>query len=152
MASNGWLSVDYRISDPIISMLEPDTLTSYQYLDRWRGASCIEPERRLMLAVLQEAVDCFQENVFGRGRKAEELFKEAEDWFFDDDQEWPFSFLTICETCGLDPDYFRSGLLRWKERAISERSKQDQNSIQTKSQAQLRRIRTVGSVTLLKPG
>jgi hypothetical protein len=48
MASNGWLSVDYRISDPIISMLEPDTLTSYQYFDKWRGAGHLDPERRLI--------------------------------------------------------------------------------------------------------
>ncbi|HEV8721416.1 MAG TPA: hypothetical protein VGW77_12345 [Candidatus Binatia bacterium] len=82
MASNGWLSVDYRIFDPIISMLEADTLSSHQYFDRWRGAGHLQPERKLMLAVLQEAVDCFQENVFGRGRKQEELFKDVEEWFF----------------------------------------------------------------------
>ncbi len=34
MASNGWLSADYRIFDSIISMLEPDTLSSQQYFDR----------------------------------------------------------------------------------------------------------------------
>lgn len=63
-------------------MLEADTLSSHQYFDRWRGAGHLQPERKLMLAVLQEAVDCFQENVFGRGRKQEELFKDVEEWFF----------------------------------------------------------------------
>lgn len=151
MAGNGWLSVDYRISDPIISMLEADTLSSYQYFDRWRGAGHLEPERRLMLAVLQEAVDSYQENIFGRGRKQEELFNDAEKRFFEDNHEWPFSFINICETCDLDPDYFRGGLVRWKERAISERSKRVENSIHTKSQTKLRQVRTAGLFTLVKP-
>jgi hypothetical protein len=38
--------------------------------------------------------------------------------FFEDNQEWPFSFINICDACGFDPQYFRGGLLRWKERAI----------------------------------
>jgi hypothetical protein len=104
-------------------MLEPDTLTSYQYFERWRGAGHLEPERRLMLAVLQEAVDCYQENIFASSRKQEEAFKDAESWFFDNNHDWPFSFINICETCGLDPDYLRSRLVRRKERTISESSK-----------------------------
>jgi hypothetical protein len=143
------LTVEF--SDPIISMLEPDTLSSYQYFDRWRGASHLEPERRLMLAVLQEAVDCYQENIFGRGRKQEQAFKDADDWFFDNNHDWPFSFINICETCDLDPDYFRSGLVRWKERAISEWSKRVENSIHRKPQTKLQQTRRVGLVTCVKP-
>src|SRR6266542_2508970 len=51
------------------------------------------------------------------------IFKDAEDWFFEDDHEWPFSFINICETFGFDPHYLRRGLLRWKEKAIRERSR-----------------------------
>ncbi len=141
MAGKGWLSVDYRIHDPIISILEPDALSSQQFFDRWRGAGRLEPERRLMLAVLQEAVDGFQENVFRHGRKQEELFKDAEDWFFDDNHEWPFSFINICDACGFDPQYFRGGLLRWKERAISERPKQVVIPIQSRMRRKLSKSR-----------
>jgi len=88
-----------------------------------------------MLAVLQEAVDCYQENVFDRGGKQEESFKDAEEWFFDNNHEWPFSFINICETCGLDPDYFRGGLARWKDRAISEGSKDVVGSVHRKTRA-----------------
>jgi hypothetical protein len=138
---NGWLSVDCRIFDPILSMLEPDTLCSQQYFERWRGAGHLLPERRLMLAVLQEAVDGFQENVFRRGRKQEELFKDAEDWFFDDNHEWPFSFINICEGCGFNPVYFRGGLVRWKGQAISKRSKQAVIPIQSQMRRKLSRSR-----------
>jgi hypothetical protein len=98
-------------------MLEPDTLSSHQYFDQWRGAGHLQPELRLMLAVLQEAVDCYQENVFLRGRKQEELFKDAEKWFFEEVHEWPFSFVNICEAVGIHPQYLRNGLSRWKHKA-----------------------------------
>lgn len=139
MTSNGWLSVDYRIFDPIISMLEPDTLTSYQYLDRWRSAGHLEPERRLMLAVLQEAVDCYQENVFQRGRKQEELYKDAEAWLFSDDRELLFSFLNLCEILGFDADYLRSGLMRWRDHEISLCSKPVTAPIDRKTPASIPR-------------
>lgn len=120
-------------------MLEPDTLSSYQYFDRWRGAGCLEPERRLILAVL-EAVDCFQENVLRQGRKQEELFDEAQCWFFDDETEWPFSFLNVCDALGLDANYFRSGLKRWKACRLSEHAKLSANRKLSKSDAKLPRI------------
>jgi hypothetical protein len=103
--------------------------------------------------VLQEAVDCCQENIFPRGKKQEEAFKDAESWFFfENNHDWPFSFINICETCNLDPDYFHGGLVRWKERAYSERSKRVENSIHRNPQTKLQQIRTVGLMTFVKPG
>lgn len=103
-------------------MLERDTLSSDQYFNRWHGASHLQPEKRLMFAVLQEAVDCFQEYAFARGRKDEGLFKDAEDWILKDDHQWPFSFINICETLDIHPHYLRNGLSRWKQRARRQQS------------------------------
>jgi hypothetical protein len=72
-------------------------------------------EERLMLAVLQDAVDCFQEHVLAQYVWEKKLFQEAEDWIFDKNTDWPFSFENICETLQLNPDYVRRGLLVWKE-------------------------------------
>jgi hypothetical protein len=77
---------------------------------RVRGA-----EERLMLAVLQDAVKCFQENVLVQCPWEEKLFQEAEDWFLTTSTDWPFSFENICETLQLNPDYVRQGLRVWKE-------------------------------------
>jgi len=38
-------------------------------------------EERLMLAVLQDAVKCFQEKILLQCPREEKLFQEAEDWF-----------------------------------------------------------------------
>ena len=72
-------------------------------------------EERLMLAVLQDAVDCFQEHVLAQYVWEKKLFQDAEDWIFDKNTDWPFSFENICETLQLNPDYIRRGLLVWKE-------------------------------------
>jgi hypothetical protein len=72
-------------------------------------------EERLMLAVLQDAVECFQENVLSQQPWEKKLFQEAEDWILAKNSDWLFSFENICETLQLHPDYIRQGLMGWKE-------------------------------------
>lgn len=69
-----------------------------------------------MCAVLEDAVDCFQKQ-FGRAnRRAKHLGREAEQWLFSEDPNWPFSFLSICSVLGLCPEYIRQGLKHGRER------------------------------------
>jgi hypothetical protein len=72
-------------------------------------------EERLMLAVLQDAVKCFQENVLAQYLWEKKLFQEAEDWILETNSDWLFSFESICEALQLKPDYIRRGLLSWKK-------------------------------------
>ena len=74
-----------------------------------------EGEERLMLAVLENAVEYFQKYVLARKPSGKQLFREAEEWFLDKDREALYSFESICETLGLHPDHIRKGLLVWKE-------------------------------------
>jgi hypothetical protein len=78
-----------------------------------------EGEERLMLAVLENAVECFQKYVLARKPSRKQLFCETEEWFLDKENEVLYSFENICETLGLHPDYIRQGLLRWKEAKIN---------------------------------
>ena len=72
-------------------------------------------EERLMLAVLQDAVECFQDYVLAQYVWEKKLFREAEDWICEKNTDWLFSFENICETLELNSDYIRRGLLVWKE-------------------------------------
>ena len=63
-----------------------------------------------MFAILLDAVDCFQEHA-----KDDRLFKETEEWLFEDDHEWSYSFINICEAVDMDPEYLRKGLLQWRK-------------------------------------
>jgi hypothetical protein len=74
-----------------------------------------EGEERLMLAVLESAVEDFQKYVLARRPSGKKFFQEAEEWFLDEDSEEPFSFHGICETLGLHPEPIRKGLMVWKE-------------------------------------
>ncbi len=71
------------------------------------------PEVELMYAVLADALTCFEKRWAGNGRRTQRLAREAAEWIFSDDCEWPFSFLNICTALRLDPGYIRLGLRRW---------------------------------------
>ncbi len=94
------------------AVFEPETILPSQLLDRDSGAS-LQPEKRLMLAVLEEAVATLQRYAAARGRAAERQFEDARQWLFADDLTWTFSFVNICHALGLEPAYVRSGLERW---------------------------------------
>ena len=107
--------------EKIASLFEPDTLLSAQYFDSLRRKAILEPEKRLVLAVLEDAINCFQDNVLAESGKAKKLFDEAEEWVLDEGGDWIFSFRSVCEHLGFNPDYVRRGLLRWKEKKLASR-------------------------------
>lgn len=83
----------------------------------------VHGEIALMRAVLEDAVNCFQRQPTASGKRAQRLAREAEDWFFSDDANWPFSFLNICAALDIDPDYIRLGLKRWRQELSTEPQK-----------------------------
>jgi hypothetical protein len=96
----------------------PDTLLPVQTGGAAWGESITQPERMLMLAVLEEAVDTYCKHVRPANRRGARLFHEAETWCQSDDVHWPYSFVNICHALGLDVDYLRSGLDRWRRHAL----------------------------------
>lgn len=105
------------------SLSQPDTLITAQYLETVRRKIHLGPEKRLMLAVLEDGVICFQKNLLARTGKKKKLFQEAEDWILGEGSDWLFSFENICETLGLNPRYLRKGLMDWKQRKLREQRK-----------------------------
>ena len=96
--------------------LEPESVLPAQYFAQAAVDASLQPEKRLMLAVLEDAVGTFQKYVNARERTAQKVFAEVEDWFRSDDQEWPYSFVNISHALGLEVAYLRRGLSRWKDR------------------------------------
>jgi len=96
--------------------LEPDAVLPSQFYPRILIDASLQPEKRLMLAVLEDAVGTFQKYACSRERFGQKLFDDAETWFEEDDHEWPYSFLNICNALSLEIEYMRAGLRRWKDR------------------------------------
>ena len=86
--------------------------------------STVCPEIALMHAVLADAINCLQKQGTTNGRDTQRLVREAEEWVFSDDLDWPFSFLNICAALGIDPGYLRRGLTRWRRQPQAARQKQ----------------------------
>jgi hypothetical protein len=112
------LSMEERVT----SLFQPDTLLPEQYLDTFRRKLHLEPEKKLMLAVLEDAIACYQKYVFARDGKGRSLFREAEEWVQDRSGEGIFAFNSICESLGLNPDYLRRGLSQWKQQVLAQRT------------------------------
>ncbi len=113
------LSMEERVT----SLFQPDTLMPDQYLETFRRKLHLEPEKKLLLAVLEDAISCYQKYVFAREGKSRVLFQEAENWILEQDSDWLFSFANVCETLGFDSDYVREGLLHWKARKVEGHSR-----------------------------
>jgi hypothetical protein len=94
----------------------PDTLLPGQYFDRIRRGKDLTGEQRLMIAVLDSAVDDFLKHVAARDRLRQGLFAEAERWIESTDRSCLYAFETICDYLGLDVDYVRRGLRERRER------------------------------------
>jgi len=103
-----------------LAVFQPDILIGEQFLSTYRRRFSLQPEQDLMLAVLQDAVFCFQENATAVAPRKQALFREAEEWILSDDNSYLFSFYNICDSVGLSPAYLRRGLIRWREEILAE--------------------------------
>jgi hypothetical protein len=114
------------VPDTIDSLYELDILAIQQYSDH-QGTSGRQPEKSLMFAVLLDAVENFQKYTGLPGQYANRCFREAENWILDNDREWLFSFINICDAMTIDPQYLRKGLLRWKRNVFQLSARKDRN-------------------------
>jgi hypothetical protein len=114
------------VPNMIGSLSEPDILAIHQYSDH-QGTSGRQPKKSLMSAVLLDAVECFEKYLLLHDEHSNRLFKETENWILDNDREWLFSFINICEALAIDPHYLRQGLLHWKQKAMRSVSTRERN-------------------------
>lgn len=116
MSYDTGLSMEERVT----SLFQPDTLLPDQYLDTFRRKLHLEPEKKLMLAILEDAVACYQKYVSARDSKSKGLFREAEEWVQEKGAGSIFAFDSICESLGLNPDYLRRGMTQWKQNSLAQ--------------------------------
>jgi len=103
--------------DKVASLFQLDPVLPAQYQETFRRKTHLEPEKTLMLAVLEDAILCFQRYALARTGKTGQLFRDAEEWILEKDTRWFFSFEQICDALGFEPGYIRHGLMRGKEKS-----------------------------------
>ena len=95
-------------------LFEPDVLLPGQFFSFFRKEAGFDRERRLMLAVLEDAIDCFQKYAHTSDLRGRQLFAESYEWIMSPDKRWLFSFENICQIVDMNADYIRQGLSRWR--------------------------------------
>jgi hypothetical protein len=73
-------------------------------------ARAICSERRLLIAVLEDALEIHRKYARKPSRRHAHLAAETERWLFSDDTAWPLSFLNVCSALGIDAASIRAQL------------------------------------------
>jgi hypothetical protein len=112
------------LDERLPGLFEPDTLLPIQYFEAMRRKHLLEGEKRLILSVLEDAVECFMKCIDSPTNKGQRLFREADEWIFLEDKRWVFSFDNVAEMLDINPEYMRRGLKDWKERKLADLERQ----------------------------
>ena len=73
-----------------------------------------EPPRRLMLAVLEDALLTLVNHVCSRSVHSRRMIAEVELWIASNSRDDLFAFASICDVLGFEPGYLRDTIGRWK--------------------------------------
>ena len=106
------------LDEKLPGLFEPDTLLPIQYFEAMRRKHLLEGEKRLILSVLEDAVECFMKCIESPTSKGQRLFRDADEWITLEDKHWVFSFDNVCDMLDINPEYMRRGLKQWKERKV----------------------------------
>jgi hypothetical protein len=98
--------------DFLARILEPDIFLPSQFYGTAGLSRQLEGEKRLMIAILKDAVECLDKYRGARSSSGRSHYQNALEWVEDKSTDWLFSFNNICDLLGFDPDYMREVLLK----------------------------------------
>lgn len=98
--------------DFLARILEPDIFLPSQFYGAGGLSRKLEGEKRLMIAIFKDAVECLDKYRGSRSSSGQSHYQNALEWVQDKGTDWLFSFTNICDLLGFDPDYLRAVLLK----------------------------------------
>ena len=104
--------------DFLARILEPDIFLPAQFYGSGGLSRKLEGEKRLMIAVLKDAVECLEKYRGSRNSVARSNYENAIEWVMDNGTDWLFSFTNICDLLGFDPQYLRDVLLKRENKYV----------------------------------
>jgi hypothetical protein len=111
-------------TDGIVPLIAPDIVLPTQLPTTGGQARRTMAEYQLLVAVLDDAVRCFQKYLGAKNRRQRRLFNDAEVWIMRahevsgrnaEDAAPSFSFEYVCDTLGIDANDVRELLRRWRD-------------------------------------
>ena len=112
------MEASLRLTGVPSGMLQPNIILPSQHFGPRRR---LAPEHRLMIAVLQDAIDCVAKYRYAKDYRGRRLFHEATQWLLAEETDWPYSFECICGVLDLDANAVRRavGLLERQSVLVS---------------------------------
>ncbi|MBZ0252142.1 MAG: hypothetical protein K8I02_02270 [Candidatus Methylomirabilis sp.] len=107
------------------SLDEANTLLPDQFFISNRAHPGFESEKKLMIAVLMDAIKTYKKNLSPATKRGANLLAETEAWLFgggEGEEDWLYSFENICETLGLDAENVRGRLRGLREVLVEGKS------------------------------
>lgn len=98
---------------PIEQLVSPAIVLPVQLLPVRTRVPEDDGPRRLMLAVLRDAVHTLTVVRARRNGRPSDEVRDAEEWVSSRDRDHLFAFERICEELEIDPSYIRHGLQAW---------------------------------------
>lgn len=108
------------MKEKIAGLLGSDIVMPEQFFDTMHRSAHLEPEKTLLLAILEDAIHNYRKYILAQDRVGQERFAEAEHWIMHAEDDWIFSFKNVCELLELDPEYLRHRLRDWRVKRIEQ--------------------------------
>lgn len=101
----------YAASDDLPNIFQNVCILPVQCGEARRKKMPSEGERKLLFAVLEDAIRCYLRCRDGsRSARKNPEFREAAEWLGCDEEYGPFAFVSVCEALGIDADRLRVGI------------------------------------------
>ena len=100
----------YAAHDDMPNIFSAVGILPVQWGESRRRKLPAEGERKLLFAVLEDAIRTYLRHRDNDARHNNEDFIEAAEWLSCDDDGGPFAFVSVCEALGIDADSLRSGI------------------------------------------
>src|SRR5438105_4190015 len=111
------MELTQRLEETLGNNWESDVLLPTQYTDFLRRRHELDGEQRLLVAVLDDAVQCYLKNMTTRNRHHRLIFNEARYWMMSKSRQGLFAYENLCEALDVDADALRSELERRRREA-----------------------------------
>jgi hypothetical protein len=100
------------------SRFEPESILPSQFVEGRNKNEALEPIKRLMLAVLTDAVRCYQVAPMRKRSRADGHFERPRSGCSERSRMVRFSFENVCCTLDIAADYLRDALHKWQARRV----------------------------------
>ena len=107
------------LDEKLPGLFEPDTLLPIQYFEAMRRKHLLEGEKRLILSVLEDAIECFMKCIDCGHQQGSAAVSRRRRWINLEDKHWVFSFDNVCDMLDINPSTCAPDCAAGKKRSSS---------------------------------